>query len=338
MKNDQNKSRIDRIRESAGSFTVGDETDGAIVAMATIGSKLYTIKEHAVYAISMADDIDPQRTREDIPNTVQKIFNAGSQSEVVQRLLLTGAGLFKKDRLVNEIDYDEALRIVLAVTGDLIAASQVLSSLEAMLANLDLANIISKSGALTLPSVPGLEADIKNFVQKMDHAMQGVFNLTAVFYDEAALRKAGKWLDGFASYIESLEGAQSDYVAFARELATLGKQARNVRHCIEHPDATKRLDIADFSLNAKAELLPPTITVVHQATPFDATPVSEFMRYFVENSLQGVEILMAFLASRHVAEIDRLQIDVGEIPEDQRRLGVRFGYLVNFGGTIVKLG
>jgi hypothetical protein len=338
MKNNGNKSRIDRIRESAGMMTVGDDSDGAIVSMATIGDKLFAVKEGAIYAISLADSIDPKRMREDIPNTVQKVFEVGSNSEVVQRLLLTGMELFKKDRFHENVNFGLALNIVIEIMRDVLAASALRDEFEAVLQQVRSRQLATKQRALSLPSFPSLHSQVKSFVQKIDHMVQSVFNLICVFYDEPTLRKAGKWLDGLATHLKSEVDQKDEFAAFAKDLARLGKLIRNVRHCIEHPKTNQKLLVVDYSLNAEAVLLEPSITVIHDYTPVDIAPVQEFMRYFLDQLIGGVEILMAFLAGRHLVPLGGLQIVVGEIPPEQRRLGVRYVYLVNMGGKFARLG
>ncbi|CCE95482.1 hypothetical protein SFHH103_00983 [Sinorhizobium fredii HH103] len=49
-------------------------------------------------------------------------------------------------------------------------------------------------------------------------------------------------------------------------------------------------------------------------------------------------MLMVFLASHHIAPVGGFPVGVGEIPLTQRRLGVRYGYLINMGGQIARLG
>jgi hypothetical protein len=112
------KRRIDRIRDGASSFTIGGESDGAVKSLATIGGSLFAIKDKAIYRVAMADDIDPARTREDIPNTVQKVFDVGAGDEIVIRSLLTGTELFKKDRLLETIDHEAALNCVFEILRD----------------------------------------------------------------------------------------------------------------------------------------------------------------------------------------------------------------------------
>ena len=119
------KKEIDRLRESAGRIKVGDGSDGAITGMMTISNRLYIIKEKAIYVIAMADEIDPKRTRADIPNMQQIVVDAGSGSEIVRRILLTARELFRKDRLLEPIDWNAVLIAALELLRDVLAAQEI---------------------------------------------------------------------------------------------------------------------------------------------------------------------------------------------------------------------
>jgi hypothetical protein len=337
-KGDSGERRIDRIRGSAGMFTIGDKNDGAVKSLAAIGGRLFAIKEKAIYNVSFADDIDPERTRDDIPNTVQKVFDVGSDDEIVIRLLLTGIELFKKDRLVESIDYEVALSSVMDILKDLAAAYVILIEVEAFLTKTGGNQIRPKDGAVSLPSFPALHAQTKSFIQKLDHAMQNIFNMSCVFYEEKTLRKSGKWLDGLAIHLSKTLKPDEDFSRFAGELAAFGKMVRNIRHCIEHPKTTQRIDLHDYRITASRSLEEPTITVTHDETPIDPTPIGQFMRFFYEQALAGAELLMVYLSGEHVASFGKFPIGVGEVPENQRRDGVRYGYLIQLGGSIHRLG
>ena len=49
------------------------------------------------------------------------------------------------------------------------------------------------------------------------------------------MRKAGKWLDGLVTLLRSRLETDDPFIEFAAALASVGKQVRNIRHCIEHP-------------------------------------------------------------------------------------------------------
>lgn len=286
----------------------------------------------------MADDIDPERTTEDIPNTVQKVLDVGASDEIVIKSLLTGVELFRKDRLLETIDHEAALNCVFEILRDLVAAFAISRELDAFLAKARASQIKPNSGAVALPSFPALHAQVKNFIQKLDHAMQGIFKLSCVFYGEASLRKSGKWLDGLSRHLASTLPPENDFIAFAGQLANLGKMVRNNRHCIEHPKPKQRIELHDYKITLSRQLDEPSITVIHDETPLDLTPVDQFMHYYIDQALAGIELLMVFLAGHHLAPFGQFNIGVGEIPEQQRRDGVRFSYLVEMGGTVHRLG
>ncbi|MGV2121697.1 hypothetical protein ACQZ4R_01150 [Agrobacterium vitis] len=333
------KRRIDRIREGGGMLMVGDESDGAVVSAEGIGHRLFAIKEEAIYVIALADQIDPGRTREDIPNTVQKIADVGAKSEVVQKTLLTGLELFKKERLIDSVSHESALLSVIDIMNDLVAADSVAGEIKRVLLHNRETTIQPKQGALALPSYPRLRAETKTFIQKMDHAMQGVFDLCCIFYGEETLRKSGKWFDGLHNHLVKTLPEDDEFIGFVEGLADFGKLVRNVRHCIEHPKTDRQIIVNDYRLTANKELLEPEVGVLHEATPFDIVRADEFFRFFIENALVWCETLMAFLAVRHMVELGGFEMVVDEIPEAQRHYaGVRFGYLVNVGGNFSRLG
>lgn len=337
-KNDLGKQRIAQIRDSAGSFTIGDSQDGAVQLLVEIDGRLYAIKESSIYTIALADDIDPERTNENIPNTVQKVFNLGSKDDIVIKLLLTGIELFKQNRLVDAVNYNSALSSIMNILKDLADANSILCEVKVELEKNREIRIQPRGGAVSLPSFPMLHSQTKSFIQKLDHAMQNIFNLICVFYDEKTLRDCGKWLDGLTSHLSKTLNPDENFQNFAGELAIFGKMVRNTRHCIEHPSSTQRIDLYDYKITVNRVLEEPTITVTHKEIQNDATPIDQFMCFHIEQALHGTETLMAFLAGHHVAPFGVFQIGVGEIPEDQRRYGVRYGYLLNFGGKLQRLG
>ena len=65
----QIKRPIDRKRDSGGAFTVG--SPGEIgVEMLVLGDRLLTIMTQGVYAVRMADSVDPDRTDINLPNVM----------------------------------------------------------------------------------------------------------------------------------------------------------------------------------------------------------------------------------------------------------------------------
>jgi hypothetical protein len=92
------KRPIDRMRESGGSMEIGTPDDRSPVSLAVeVDEKLYVVKAKGIYEIKLADQIDPQRTNPNVPNTQQKIHPYGSENEIVSRTLLTAIELTKQN-------------------------------------------------------------------------------------------------------------------------------------------------------------------------------------------------------------------------------------------------
>lgn len=333
------KKAIKQLRESAMGMTVGDGSEGAIAGMMQISDRLYIIKEKAIYIIALADDIDPDRTRIDIPNTQQLVVKAGAESAIVRRILLTARELFKKDYLVDHVDSNAALTVCLELLKSLIAAREIADEYLALKSVAEATVSQPKNRAFRLPAIPGIEARAKSFIQKADHATQDIYKLCTVFYPEAEMRKAGGWLDGFKAIVKARYDAQDQFVQFAEMLAELGKIARNTRHCVEHEKETQRIDLRDYHLTADRILEGPSIQVIHSVTPQGRMPLGEFMEAVLDQLITGSELLMAYLAARHHIPLGGFQSWVGEVPEDQRGSdGVKFGYLIEIAGRAQKLG
>ncbi|MDF0497222.1 IS66 family insertion sequence element accessory protein TnpB [Bradyrhizobium yuanmingense] len=81
-----------RIRESAMSMDVGP-SGGHITGMVKIGERLHTVKTDSISRIMLADEIDPNRTNINVPNSQQEVLDCGSDSPLVAKTLLTGKQL-----------------------------------------------------------------------------------------------------------------------------------------------------------------------------------------------------------------------------------------------------
>lgn len=99
---------IDRVRNSAGSFTVGDPGD-EFKAMITTKDHLYTVTDSAVYSVQMADQIDPDRTNINLPRVMQQtVLHYGAESNFVARTFMTGGELFNTTYLGSVFPVDAA--------------------------------------------------------------------------------------------------------------------------------------------------------------------------------------------------------------------------------------
>jgi hypothetical protein len=102
------KRPIDRVRESALSMQIGGPADGAISVMIDMGMALYVVKEHAIYAVQLADQVDPGRTNVAVPDTQQRLLLIGTHDPEVARIFLTAYTMFKSMHLGASFPEGEA--------------------------------------------------------------------------------------------------------------------------------------------------------------------------------------------------------------------------------------
>jgi hypothetical protein len=192
-----------------------------------------------------------------------------------------------------------------------------------------------KQGAITLPSIEGLNGQVKAFVQKMEHAAQEIFLFTQQFYDH----KDKMW-DGFAMKTKELYGEDDELSEFAQTMARFMVFIRNLRHCIEHPKNGQRMVVKDFSLTPDGRLNKPTIEVVHSSTPQKRMELSSFLQQVSGEVLAEFEVLMVLLAAKHMKPFGGFEKAVGFLQEDQivGDSKVRATYLIMMNGRWQKLG
>jgi len=314
---------------------VGLPEEGAIKEMIPIGDTLYLVKERAIYAIKLADRIDPKRTNINIPNVQQKFSSEGSDSDLVCRILLTGRELFNKSYLSPEYDCERGLSLCVRLLQDVLSMNDAVTSL-CRAEDEAIGSVKTSDGSLLLCAVPDVLARAKGFVQKAEHAAQTLYLLCGLFLGRG-LEAKGRWFDGFSELIGERYSEDDDFSILAKQIAAFCKFLRNARHCVEHEKSNQRLIVNDYRLLASGHIMSPTIEVVHQETPEPEVPLRQFMQQAIKSLVNAAESLMAFLCARHLKPLAGLPIQVSEVPEGQRaNKMVRYGYVVWMGDQLVR--
>lgn len=326
---------IDRVRDGAGMLTVGTEIDGVLTGMVALSDVAFMVKERAIYRLLMADDIDPDRENINIPNTVQLTLPAGSDSDLVARTLLTADELFPKAYFAQEIR-EEIVLATVELTKNLLSAQEIADALRAIVDDLS-QPVEVKNRAATLPAAGSLEQKINAFIQAVHSVVQQLYDLPRSF-----IKFPPKgWPDNFTEALHSKFGDEHKFTHFAQSTTPFIKFLRNARHCVEHRRGDQRIDVRDFHLTKDGHLNRPTVAIVHNATPLDATDLVEFMTSMLDQLIKVTEAMLA-----HVADASRpgslagLPLAIAEIPADQRRNGsrVRLAYFTMINGDLARVG
>lgn len=326
---------IDRVRDGAGKLTVGTELDGAVTDIIGLSDAAFVVKERAIYRLTMADEIDPDRQNINIPNSVQPTLPAGSDSDLVARTMLTAHELFPTTYFAQDVRQRIVL-VTVDLTKNLLSAQEIAETLRSRIGELDQPVEVNK-GAATLPSAGSLEQAVNAFVQATHSGIQMLYDLPRIF-----IKFPPKgWPDNFTEALQQQFGDEHKFTHFARSTAPFIKFLRNARHCIEHRRGDQRIDVRDFHLTKDGRLNRPTVAIVHSMTPQNTTDLVEFMTEILDRLIEASEAMLAYIADAFRPEsFAGLPLAVLEVPADQHRYGsrVRLAYFTMINDDWVRLG
>jgi hypothetical protein len=332
------KRPIDIRRESAGSMTIGTPDDGEVVRMFPVDERLFIVKERAVYALQLADQIDPGRTTPSIPDSQQRVFDRGATDPIVARLLLTAHVLFRKQQLGENFDEQRAMKLAWDLTKQLAAMDVLREDLE--IAQSDATDAFRAGPhidrALKLPTVANLEAQFHAFAQKLGHAVDTLKQISRLFYP--GLSK--KWIDGLCALTKEKLGAQDPFSAFVGEVAPLLLNWRELRNLIEHEDPSRSARAVDFHMLSDGTINAPMLEVQRVGHERERVPLIQFMSTTIHNLTVVAEALMAHLCNANIKDCGPWPVFVMSHPEEELGTAdVRLGYVIRMpDGTLARLG
>lgn len=321
---------------------IGSADDSsAITAMLPIGDVLYTIKEHGIYAVKLADSIDPERHNPNIPNTQQRVLAYGSESKLVGRTLLTAKSLINKTYLPQSFECERAIKLSFDALKDIVAMHEGFEAFQlSEKTEIDAFNNRQQArGALILPAIGDVLVRCKTFWQKADHVSQSLFSIVKLFYGKNV---GAEGFESLAKLVMQKYGEDDPFAKFSKDVAPRLKYIRNIRNCFEHPQPpTKIAIVSDFSLGADGQISPPMIEAVYLKERYSPVPISLFMADVVDG-LSGIfESMLAHLCNKHVQCIGGFPTQVIELPAERRQQDnkhVRFSYGVQINGQFVPAG
>jgi len=318
---------IDRIRNSAGSFTVGDPGE-VPEAMITTTDHLYTVTKLAIYAVQLADQIDPERTNIALPQVFeQKILGYGADSDFVARTFMTGGELFNRTYLGSAFPVDTAKKLALELAKRLAVLQDTLGALVANEQRaIDSLNSATGRNSFRIPETADLRTKVETFMAAADRIQETLFALAHLFYP-----KPQGQLDTRAHLIASVERAtpgRTDFHTAIRGIVGLLHEVREHRNASAHQDGQKSLLIRDFHMLPSGELSAPVMEIRHPTFALPETPVTHYMLGRVGHLTEVSEAMIAWLCAENIkAHTGPLfQHEVAILPEGERRSGSRFYY------------
>ena len=332
------KRSIDRLRDGAGSLEIKTpDDDSPITGMISLADNLLVVKEKGIYAIKLADKIDPERKNINTPNSIQQILPYGSSEPWVGSVLLTGNNLLKKEILSENIDTEHAMSLVIEIAQNISGAIELSEAFNhSQINELEKHDLeIKKDRSVMLPSMRGVANKCKEFLQKSDHALDALFKVGKVFYPNIG---KGAW-ESLKKEIDKENPSIDNFGEVLNQMLPFLQFVRNARNCVEHPRNEHKIITADFSVDADSNLVPPSIEITHPKTPQPPVPIVDFMGHITSNVVDIAELMLVFLCNRRIRPIQGFPVHVHEFPENQRRTkNVKYGYGIATKDSIIPFG
>jgi hypothetical protein len=333
------KRPIDRMRDSGKSSNIGVDGDvSAITDMVVIDEKMHIVKEEGIYLFLHADDIDPERTNEKIPDTQQRVLAVGSKHPTVAKVLLTANTLFIEHRFDPSVDFKRALSLAFSITKDLVELERLKTEFLTEQERCE-KNIIAhkhEGGAYQLPSVGNLSGRFDSYTQKLGHVVKSMQKLAEVFFGDQI---KSKWIESLTSLAEQRYGAEDMFTQFLKQLGPIMLNWLNIRNAVEHPSDKNIVALRDYHYLPEGGISPPTVEITSNGKHLGLFLLSDLIVGITDSIPTTVEVFIANLAAVNLQTKDTFPVFVDELPEDQRSNKLqRFYYALNMGGRITRLG
>jgi hypothetical protein len=324
---------VDRIRNSGGSFTVGEPSE-VVTAMTTTKDNLYSITDRAIYAVQMADQIDPDRTNISLPRTVhQKVLAYGSASEFVARTFVTGIELFNSTYLGATFPVDHAKLLSLELAKNLAALQDTLNALtENEKRGLALLEGPPGGNTYRIPETTDLRTKVEAFTASADRIQETLFALAHLFYP----KPKGK-SDTRGHLVQAVQKATPGHVDFHEAISSIVSflhEIREHRNASVHQDGPKSLLLRDYHLMPSGHLSARLMEIRHPQFAAE-TPVTHYMADRIQHLTEGSEALIAWLCAENITLETGAMFThrLAVMPDGERRFGSRYFYHTSLNGS-----
>ena len=308
-----------------------------------VGGCILAIKEKGIYAIKLADDIDPGRTNPEVPNAQQRLLAYGTDSLFVRQTLLTAKRLLSPSYLATSVDHDAALGLAFEFLKHLAAMQDMASAFVSAESAAKLLDHRSIDGSVMLPSIGDVRTRCESFIQRADRSMKSLFGTVKLFYAEPGAKRPwgreGDWFKSLAKLTKRRYGPDDQFSKFVDAILPFLQSVRNARTCVEHPNATQRMLTTDFAVNPQMQIVAPSIEIEHSEIRLPATQISLYMHDAITKLGAVFEKMIAFMCASHAKKDSLLPVQIALLPEDwQASQHVRYSWGLYDGERVIPAG
>jgi len=310
-------------RDLGGGFQIHNPDDGTpIREMFTFGERLLIISDKCIYAIRVADQIDPKRTNAALPHNIQqKLFDHGAKSELVCRSFLQAWRLFRKE--FQKIDNEAALAESFAALGELVAMRNSADEFKVVQQSaIEKVASAGRDSSIAIPAVGNVRTRCKTFAQRADHCAAALMSIVRMFYPEM---KKGNW-DTFCDLVKSKYGKDDNFSKLMEELTPFLRTVRNTRDCLDHHNVSGVVT-HDFELHADGQIGVPSIEVNFRDSVVDRCAIVDFMDGTISVILDAFEMVIVHMCAKNIQTFAGMPMTIAPLSDDYRKAWrVRFAY------------
>lgn len=319
---------------------IGGEDDGPICTLIDMPQSLYSIHEHAIYAMQLADQIDPQRTNAAVPNTQQKILSLGARDPEVARTYLTAHALFKSMHLGQQFDEKKAVQLAYEFLSIIAAMHDMQRNLDAVtkVAVEGFEALPAKDRSLRLPALGDVSHRCDAFSQKIGHAVDTLEDVACLFYPGEI---NNKWVDSLVALLAQKHGEDAPVTRAMRERGPALLRLRRLRNMVEHPKDNDRIVVHDFKLLPSMDLLIPSVEIQYPGEEPATGSLVSLMGQVRNALVDEAEHLFGLLVAANIQPFSKLKVCLIELPKELRpkwNPHQRLSYGIKINGQVQPLG
>lgn len=302
---------------------------------------MFIIKEKSIWKIQLADNIDPERGNETLPDAMQKFLSYGAKSEIVSRTLVQAELLLKENRFPKQINIEDCLAEALRVTTGIAGLFNIIDHIngdfsrarEIVVAN-------ARKPTMPLPNFDGLDKEWSAALNDLDEIRSGIRQLAFMFYP--TIRRNKKWFtdlrealtfeafDMFdtTNHTEALDAVEHD-LGFARWL----------RNAKIHPKDGQRATLWNYRLLPDGNVAPPSVTIENAKGETKDIDLVNLVTQLSNAMLFSFEMVLLWLCGSNQKPIMGQQVQIWRRIESDIKVGTPlYCYAIELGGQMKIIG
>lgn len=288
--------------------------------MFTLEDSLLLITDKCTYQVQLADQIDPERKNPALPhNFQQKLFDHGTESDLLRRTLIQAKVMFRKE--FQNVDIAIAMRQALEAFSNLVSMKDIsLAFTSAQKSALEKVEAGDESDrSMTVPAVGNVRDQAKTFMQKADHFGLALLKIMRLFYPAA-----DNW-DGLHSIVKTQYGERDNFYKVSEFATPMLRLFRDARDALEHNPAN--VIVKDFEPQPDGNIWVPSILIQHRKTNQERIALAQFMEESVTSLSMAFEMLIVHACAKAVKPFGGIPMTIAVLSDEhQKTWHVRFAY------------